>query len=69
MKHSLSLQGSKNEEYDKVAEFVKEFKIKQTNSESNEKRDIELLKGIVSEVQSKQENSDGEMKQLKKKEC
>jgi len=67
LKHSLSLQGSKNEEYDKVAEFVKEFKIKQTNSESNEKRDIELLKGIVSEVQSKQENSDGEMKQLKKK--
>ena len=55
MSQKLSLQDSKNEE----------FKIKQTESELSQKREIEALKEIVSKVQSKQESSDDEMKQLK----
>ncbi len=65
MNQKSLLQDSKNEEYDKTAEFVKEIRIKQTESESNQKSEIETLKGIVSKVQFKQETRDDEMKQLK----
>jgi len=65
LNHRLSFQDLKNEEYDKVAEFVKEFKLKQNECDINQKRDMEMLKGAVSKVQSKQESSDDEMEKIK----
>jgi len=61
----LSFQDLKNEEYDKVAEFIKDFKLKQNECGSNQKRDMELLKGAVSKVQSRQDSSDDEMERIK----
>jgi len=43
----ISLQDSKNEEYDKVLDFIKEFRINQTESQSSQNLEIETLKGIV----------------------
>ncbi len=61
------LQDSKNEDYDKTADFVKGFMIREKESQSSQKYEIEILKGIVSKVQSKQETRDEEMKQLKER--
>lgn len=67
LKHKISLQDSKNEEYDKFVDFIKEFQIKETEFQSSQKREIEKLNGVVSRVQSKEETRDGEMNQLKER--